>query len=266
MSKPTRKWHSLFEGTVPKDHAFPESNEDKVRICDDEHLYVMSDGASESYNSALWAEVLVESACSEPPHSQFVRWLKRAIATYEDRSDRKDMSWSQEAAFNRGSFASLLVVELLRDHIKLTSIGDTEALLIKNGKISQAFPYKEAHDFQRRPNLLSTLLSRHNTPYFQQVLRSLVAKKISCSSQSGCKAWWHYPSSSDSLLLCVTDALAEWLLRKDGSTQARLNKVIAVRNQEDLTRLVEEARREDKMRKDDSSLIILGEEHATSDT
>lgn len=263
MSHPSKHWHALFSGAVPKDSAFPESNEDKLRISDENQLYVLSDGASESFNSALWADVLVESASTSLPHFRFTRWLKEAIATYEERSDLERMSWSQEAAFARGSFASLLVVELQGEGITLTAIGDTVAMLVENGTISRAFPYTYSAEFQQRPHLLSTLRSRHITPYFQEALRSLVADKSRVAG-TGCKECWPYPASDDSFLICVTDALGEWLLRHDDKAQDRLHAVLDVRNQDDLTRLIEEARRDDGMRRDDSTLIIIGEGYGTT--
>lgn len=265
MSHPSKHWHALFSGAVPKDSAFPESNEDKLRISDENQLYILSDGASESFNSALWADVLVESASTSLPHSRFTRWLKQAIATYEERSDLAGMSWSQAAAFARGSFASLLVVELQSESISLTAIGDTVALMVEHGTISRAFPYTASAEFQQRPHLLSTLRSRHSTPFFQQALRSLKAKKSSVAN-TGCKTCWPYPGSTDSFLICVTDALGEWLLRHDDKAQGRVHAVLGVKNQEDLTRLIEEARRDDGMRRDDSTLIIIGDGYDTTNS
>jgi len=260
MIDPTRTWRSLFAETVPKESDFPESNEDKLRICNDRHLYIMSDGASESFNSSLWADVLVESVFAGPPCSGFARWLKQVTAEYRDRSGVTSMSWSQEAAFARGSFASLLVVECLADEVSVTAIGDTVALLVENGIITRSFPYKDSYQFQQRPHLLSTVRSKNITPYFAVALRSLLAKK-SCLAEAGCKVYWPYPSSTDALLICVTDAMGEWLLRQDVGTQGRLDAVLAVRTQGDLIQLIDDARREDGMRRDDSSLIVIGEGH-----
>lgn len=264
MSKPRRQWRALFAGSVPKDSAYPESNEDKLCICDDTRLYVMSDGASESFNSQLWADVLVQQASSGIPQTRFTHWLKQAIAQYEDRSDLTNLSWSQEAAFARGSFASLLVVRLLDDHIEAIAIGDTVALLVTKGGISHSFPYSESEQFQQRPHLLSTLRSGHSTQYFRELLRSLIdGSRI---QESGCLVRWHYSPSPDSFVICVTDAMGEWLLRKDELSHDRLRAILGVSTQEHLAALVEKARLEDGMRRDDSSLILIGEADDTSHT
>jgi len=264
MSKRGKQWCALFAGSVPKDSAYPESNEDKLRICDDARKYVLSDGASESFNSQLWAEVLVQLASSCIPRTRFTRWLKDAIAKYEDRSDLANLSWSQEAAFARGSFASLLVVSLLDDCIEIIAIGDTVALLTSDEGIVHSFPYSESEQFQQRPHLLSTLRSRHSTHFFREVLRSLIDGRG--DPETGCLARWHYPSTHTSTVICVTDALGEWLLRKDERSSDRLKALLSVRTQKDLAALVEKARLEDGMRRDDSSLILIGEADDTSHT
>lgn len=264
MRNPSKRWRALFAGSVPKDSAYPESNEDKLRTCDDARLYVLSDGASESFNSQLWADVLVQQASSGIPSIRFTRWLKKAITQYEERSDLANLSWSQEAAFARGSFASLLVVSLLNDHIEVIAIGDTVALLASDEGIIHSLPYSESEQFQQRPHLLSTLRSRHSTQFFRELLRSLIDDRG--TQESCCLARWHYPSSDASVVICATDALGEWLLRKDERSHDRLKAILGVRTQGHLADLVEKARLEDGMRRDDSSLIMIGEADDTSHT
>jgi hypothetical protein len=263
MSDSRKQWRSIFEGSVPKDSTYPESNEDKLACYDDNRVYAMSDGASESYNSKLWAEILVKQADSSVLRRPFTRWLKKAIAQYDQQSDLVNLSWSQEAAFARGSFASLLVVELNDHRIKVIAIGDTVVMLVTNNRIQKSFPYEDSEQFRQRPHLLSTLRSRHSTQYFRDALRSLIAPT---RSQSGCSACWNYPLSSDWILICATDAIGEWLLRKDDQANDRLRRILGVRTQENFTELVEIARLEDRMRRDDSSLILIGEADGTSHT
>ena len=264
MNHPNTRWRTLFKGTVPKDSEYPESNEDRLCTDDDARLYVMSDGASESFDSQLWAEVLVQQASSGIPRTHFTRWLKQAIARYEERSGPAQLSWSREAAFARGSFASLLVVSLLDANIEVVAIGDTIALLASRDAITHTFPYSESEQFQQRPQLFSTLRSRHSNQFFRGLLRSLIYEKR--RQLFGGVARWHYPASHSSYLICVTDALGEWLLRKDERSYARLKAIQGVRTPEQLAELVAKARIEDRMRRDDSSLILIGEDDDTSHT
>lgn len=258
-------WQLLFAGSVPKDCAFPESNEDRLDADPHSRVYVMSDGASESFNSALWSEILVSSAANHPPNSRYGRWLKQAVSSYKQRIPVSELSWSKQAAFDRGSFASILVAELHDSSVTIFAIGDTTAILVEDGNVIHTFPYKEADEFRQRPHLLSTIISRHNSQFFRQALRSLVRKKR-VAEESVCTTNWPTQETRRYILICVTDALAEWLMRSDEKSEARLNAVLAVRTNEGLLQLVLDARAVDGMRKDDSSLITLSQEHVTSNT
>ena len=99
----------LFAGQVPKDLSFPDTNEDAYEIAPDAGKIAMSDGASESYDSRAWARLL---ACRFVENSQIDhRWLAEAITEYTTRVDYASLSWSKQAAFERGSFATLLGIE-----------------------------------------------------------------------------------------------------------------------------------------------------------
>ncbi len=236
----------------------PESNEDKFCSVEHEGLYVLSDGASESYNSELWAQILVDSVCVDASLKRVTRWLRRAIAEYELKCDVANLTWSQEAAFSRGSFASLLVLKLGDEMAHITSIGDTIALAVEDRSIVRSFPYENSYEFAQRPQLLSTLLERNFNSYFRLSLRSILSRSF--KGIKGCTLRFPYPTKSRSFFVCVTDALGEWLLRKDERAQERLDLILNVRSQTEFEHLVMKERECDGMRKDDSTLILIGRE------
>lgn len=51
----------IFAGQVPKDNAYQESCEDIYSISEDQRIAVISDGASESFDSVKWANILVHN-------------------------------------------------------------------------------------------------------------------------------------------------------------------------------------------------------------
>ena len=239
---PSRRLITLFAGTVPKDPAFPESNEDKWRTCDIRQTYVLSDGAGDSYNSLLWSDVLVEEWFTAPPQKELLPWLEHAISEYESRSNTADMSWSQEAAFARGSFASLLGLQGNEDgEISVTAVGDSIALLVSSdGLIRWSVPYDRADQFRNRPRLLSTILGQNQAV-------------VPCHAS---KLLWPGPRDR---LLCVTDALGEWILLECAGHAERLQRVLNVASQDALATLVAEARASGTMRCDDTTLLVLGD-------
>lgn len=256
-----RKWVTRFAGSVPKHSEFPASNEDRFVASDEQQRYVVSDGASESFNSALWAETIVEAWFSRRPRKSFFTWLHRAIDRYESQSDRASMSWSQEAAFARGSFASLLACEARPDSsLVITAIGDSLAVLVRDGTIVSSFPYENFEQFQQRPTLLSTIYERNQTTTIRDGIRSM-RNGEECGP---CHVTWRPETSGDWFVLLMTDALGQWLL--DDSAQAssdRLGRLMRLSNEQELADLVEEARSEHSMRRDDSTVIVLwGREYA----
>src|SRR5450759_3406612 len=84
------------------------SNEDRLCVSTDKMSCAVSDGASISFDSGPWAEVLcrkfIENSDITP------EWLVSAINEYQLAYDRDVLSWSHQAAFDRGSFATLLGV------------------------------------------------------------------------------------------------------------------------------------------------------------
>jgi len=245
---------TLFKGTIPKHPEFPEANEDKLRACDSRQMYIISDGASESYNSTLWAEIIVAAWYASPPRRRFSQWLRRAIAEYELRTNVAAMSWSQEAAFERGSFASLLAINWhSQTLLRVTAVGDSEVLIVRDGEIKWAFPYDHADRFRERPNLLSTILGKNLGPFFRQAIKAVLADR----SDGPCHADVPLLELNDRML-CVTDALGEWLLRDSVDHKDRLSSVLNLTSDDEFSSLVENARLSGTMRRDDTTLLTLG--------
>src|SRR6266567_6641702 len=119
-------------------------------------VYALSDGASVSFDSAAWARILVKRYARKP---EFTReWLAAAIAEFGKLYDRDSLPWMQQASLDRGSFASLLGVRLFDAGglIQLLAIGDSLAVLCDGDCIKATFPFSEASQFNRSPQLLCT--------------------------------------------------------------------------------------------------------------
>ncbi|HFD8837105.1 TPA: hypothetical protein ACF67X_004894 [Salmonella enterica] len=55
-----------FSGTIPKDPEYPGENEDKFAFSEDGRRLALCDGASESFNSKLWADLLARKFITDP--------------------------------------------------------------------------------------------------------------------------------------------------------------------------------------------------------
>jgi hypothetical protein len=222
--------------TVGKQLAEPHLNEDATAYSNAKGVFVVSDGASESFASGRWAQLLVTRYARRPLFDE--AWLAQAIAKYNEAFDRATMSWSAQAAFDRGSFATLLGLRLNRSGVSVLSIGDSLAVLDDGAKICETFPYSEPDQFRANPLLLSTIHQRN------AAIRG-VASPI----------YWRLEGISSAKLFCMTDAIGAWLLSARAEHMARLR---ALRTLDEFIALVEEARADGTMRRDDATLLVIG--------
>ncbi|MBN8501624.1 MAG: hypothetical protein J0M19_10790 [Sphingomonadales bacterium] len=224
----------LHRWTVGKQVSEPHLNEDATACANVKGVFAVSDGASESFASRRWARILVARYVRRPVIDE--AWLAHAIGTYHLGFDRAAMSWSAQAAFDRGSFATLLGLQLGPDGVSILGIGDSLAVLDDRSEIRATFPYSEPDQFRANPLLLSTIHDRN-------------------AAILGTDLMTHWHLNGKSKLFCMTDAIGAWLLTDRPERMARLR---ALQTRAEFVALVEEARADGTMRRDDTTLLVIG--------
>ena len=206
----------------------------------------MCDGASESYDSKLWADILAKKYVDDPGVT--ANWVEAAVFDYESRNAPSSLSWSKQAAYERGSFATLLGIEYDPGHssVGVLAIGDSLAILFdtEEKKMIDAWPFNDPERFKEHPTLLSTL-REHN---------AFVGKSRFWNMQS---KNFELKNIARPFLLCMTDALGEWALKEELSGSAAFTKLVAISSEEELAALVVEERSAKRMRIDDSTLLTF---------
>ena len=126
---------ALFVGSCAKEPDRPEANEDVYAFSADRQRLAISDGASESYDSQLWAKLLTRKFADDASFDQ--QWLESAVSDYQSQHEFATMSWSQQLAFERGCFATLLSVEYDPDRrsVNVFGIGDSVAVLTVGSEV-----------------------------------------------------------------------------------------------------------------------------------
>lgn len=228
---------SLF--TVPK--VEDQVNEDS---CAWSHkgIIALSDGASISFDSASWARILVRSYCGSPSFSE--DWLNRAIAKFSQQYNREELPWMKQAALDRGSFASLIGVQL-HDRGKLVqvfAVGDSLAVLCEGDQVKATFPYQTAAEFDRSPQLLST------NPAENRFLRDGDSIDTFCCD-------WTVCGRNAPALLFMTDALGQWLLSKIEAGESPVKTLRGLRTRNAFANFVKAERKLGKLRTDDTTLV-----------
>lgn len=230
----------LFEGTVAKHVDSPDDNEDAYRTASDRGRVVLSDGASESFDARNWARLLVERMTDQSPSGDVV---EKCAEEYEGLHDPAVLSWSKAAAYERGSFATLLIAqdEPAQNVVSVDAIGDSLAVWVDDGVLLATTPYTRAEQFQAKPTLLAT----------RQELNALG------DDNAWSRVQWAYEAQGYRMLLCMTDALGAWLLAHvEQGNESALETLLSIREQHELIDLVEVERAAGRLRRDDSTLII----------
>lgn len=224
--------HLHHRWSVGKQVAEPHLNEDATDWL--MGVFAVSDGASESFASRKWARILVARYVRWPLLDE--AWLTEAVSAYQKCFDRPTMSWSAQAAFDRGSYATLLGLRLGSDGVSILGIGDSLAVLDDGCEIRATFPYSDPDQFRENPLLLSTIHERN------AAIRSADFTT-------------HWQLDGTSKLFCMTDAIGAWLLSDRPARMARLR---ALQTRAEFVALVEDARADGTMRRDDTTLLVLG--------
>lgn len=232
-------WPVVF--TVPKVEGQP--NEDRYQSSR-KGVHALSDGASVSFDSASWAQILVRRYARNPEVTP--QWIGNAIAEFSGLYDRESMPWMKQASFDRGTFASLLGVRVLNEgkHIQVLSIGDTLAVLCEGDSIRSTFPYSEPGEFDQRPQLLCTNPAENafaDAPEFD-------FHRF---------ADWTFCGLERPALLCMTDALGHWLMSHREQELSPVAVLRGIKSSKAFARFVQGERDAGRMRRDDTTLMAF---------
>lgn len=233
----------LFEGTVAKHVDTPDDNEDAYCIAPEHGRVVVSDGASESFDARNWSRLLVDHFLDHEPS---VEAFGACAQVYAGLHDPNALSWSKAAAYERGSFATLIIAQDDPDHdtLLITALGDSLAVWSDGTSVLETAPYIRADQFDEKPFLLATRLSMNATPGSEEY-------------DPWHRAEWRYDPQGHYLLLCMTDALGAWLLRhQEECDPSAFERLRSIRGQQALHDLVEVERAAGRLRRDDTTLII----------
>jgi len=226
--------------------------EDASGYDDQTHVAAVADGASDSFESRLWASALVRAFVRRPPlpdQYSILEWLANPIRTWKEAIHWDNLAWYAEEKAARGAFSTLLGVSLIPSsndpnnqdpacyRWRAIAIGDACLFQLRGDKLVMSFPVENAADFGTTPVLISTQLQ-----YSQRSLKGIRLREGECGR-------------GDSLLL-TTDALAAWLLSKEEKGEPAWHRIRSL-TREGFAEVVSVAREQGEMRNDDVTLLLL---------
>lgn len=149
----------------------------------------------------------------------------------------------QQAAFDRGSFASLLgISDRGAGRVAVLAIGDSLAVLCDGDRVAASFPYDRPEQFDADPQLLSTNPAQNAFLAGPEGLACLTCE-------------WDLASLGDPALLCVTDALGRWILSQQGCEPSPIARLRRLSKPRQFAFFVENERAAGRLRRDDTTLL-----------
>lgn len=237
--RPSWSGMEVFAATVPKSSAYP--NEDVFAYSSDMRILALADGASVSYDPRTFAVKI----CEKFLENQNVNkdWIQSLASEVSSSYDHSGLPWMKLAALERGSFSSLLGIEVLPEQelIKITAVGDSNCVVLADGEAICHFPLDTPSQFDRSPNLIST--NQQENIYLDDVRLSEAQKLIDISE------------ADMVIVVAASDALAKWIIENEN--HGSLELVCSIKEQAEFVQFVEESRKAGVLKLDDTTLVVM---------
>ncbi len=239
--------------------------QDSYGLSDDKLKIAISDGATQSFYSGPWAQILCNSYCSWPnPLSMqcWTEWLSSAQEKWINNMNQKLVELREQGKpswieclngleMKKDAFATFIGIRLDSSYIRGMAIGDSCALLIKHAAIDsaetghsnsftivRAFPGLWRNTFSNNTIGLSSYTSyiAHMPEFFDVPI----------------------PQDGESyLIVLMTDAMAEYVMKKEMEGSSVVSELLALKNDEQFFEYVSAARNHG-LANDDTTLVIAG--------
>jgi hypothetical protein len=250
INVPSLRWQALH---THKSGNAAEEYEDAFAGDAKKRRFAVADGASESSFVATWARLLAEGflAAGSRPWRQ-LDWLAPARRHWADDVDPRSLPWYAEEKREQGAYATFLGIVFDKPRRGeperegglwcTLAVGDSCLFRLRHGRRRQSFPWKRSSEFGNQPALLGSRGRPADTP----------AKAIRRA-----RGTWR---RGDRFLL-MTDALAEWMLRRKEEKQrpeADIDRLLAESSPQDaFAGWIAERRDRRELRNDDMTLVIV---------
>ncbi len=241
---PSLRWQAFH---THKRGNSPDEYEDASAVNPVKARFAVADGASESSFAATWAQLLADGflAAKRRPWRDLA-WLAPARQRWAAEVDPRPLPWFAEEKRELGAYATLLGIAFRTapegGAWRAVAVGDSCLFRLRAGKLERSFPLARSSDFGNQPALLGSRGRVADTP----------PQGIRHARGNG--------RPGDRILL-ATDALSEWLLRRNEQEQRPADDIARLlaesAPQDAFTGWVEERRDRQGLRNDDVTLVVI---------
>jgi hypothetical protein len=238
----------VFCGSIPKNYDKPHENEDyyNIDVINQTLRVALSDGATISYDSKNWAKNLVD--CFMKKGFILNKSMNKLIKSYySNRFDFENLTLFQKRGLRFGSYATILGLEYnpISNFIQVLSIGDSVAVFLDNYELIDSFPYSLSSEFSKNPRLLSA--KKHYNYFFSRSKEYGKFYRV-----------WNLESVYCPIVLCMTDALAEWAFKSyESGNRGVWRELGTINSMKDFKSFIDIKRSEKSIKIDDTTLICI---------
>ena len=132
-----------------------QNTQDKYAFSKDLSTLALSDGATQAYESGLWAEILVSSYIIAPTNKSpiFLNLLLKAANRFNREVRQSDLA-SQNKAIeglldklqDKGAYCTFVGVEIRNDVAKVASYGDSVLFHFRKNRLINSVPVNKSSD------------------------------------------------------------------------------------------------------------------------
>lgn len=233
---------------LPKAGATAEEYEDSFDYSVKSGVAAVSDGASNNFESRLWASLLTHAFVHRPPAEftppKVLDWVDSVAAEWSGSMPWQDLTVFEEAKATLGSAATLVGLKFESPPLRKTegtwqclALGDSCLFQITRGQLVKSLPIAKSADFDIHPPLLSTRPENSK----------LITDRL-ITERGGWRA-------GDTFYL-LTDAIAYWFLlefEQGGSPWETLSSL----DEQSFASFVDDKRARKLMRNDDVTVVTL---------
>jgi serine/threonine protein phosphatase PrpC len=249
----------IFSGKTSKEKESIQDCQDAFQI--EKKCFAIADGASQSLNPSIWADMLVKQFCENPniTNENWQNWLKpiqdKWLIDVQDKiriaKEQSNSSWfynnKKLTEQKQPAAATFVGVELKRNILDVTIIGDSCMFIWQDNKFTKSMPYNKSTDFDNFPQYLASFEKDNKfQPQFIQ-----------------------YPIKNGEETYCIlaTDAFAKWIFANLEAKENVFETLIHTSSQSQFEEIVANARNSKtiKLDNDDVALLVvkISEENLT---
>jgi hypothetical protein len=243
----------------PKPGASADQCEDAFAYSDTGCLAAVCDGASNAFESRLWARLLAQGFVADSPlgldDDGLLGWTDSIASRWSQAIPWQALNVFQEAKAREGSASTLVGLELTPSPRqsatgtwRCLALGDSCLFRVSGGRLAEKLPVSRSADFSLRTPLLYTegYSNRQNIP---EAVR------------------WHGTWQQGDCFFLLTDAIAQWFLREDERGAAPWTKLMSL-DEAGFPAFLKQERARHQMRQDDVTafMVALGVPLATRRT